>query len=78
MVRAQIQLTEDEARALRCLAAERSTSIAALVRAAVDELLAAQPGAPGAEVRRRAIAAAGRFRAAEADLSERYGDHLAR
>jgi hypothetical protein len=78
MVRTQIQLTEDEAMALRRLAAEGSTSMAALVRDAVDELLAKRRGVPEAEVRRRAIAAAGRFRSAHDDLSERHDAYLAK
>jgi hypothetical protein len=77
MVRTQVQLTEDEAKALRRLAAEGSTSMAALVRVAVDELLARRRGVPEAEVRRRAIAAAGRFRSTHSDLSERHDDYLA-
>jgi len=77
MVRTQIQLTEDEARALRRLAAEDSVSMSALVREAVDRLLAARRGPPEAEVRRRAVRAAGRFRSTHEDLSERHDDHAA-
>jgi len=51
--------------------------MAALVRDAVDELLAKRRGVPEAEVRRRAIAAAGRFRSAHDDLSERHDAYLA-
>jgi hypothetical protein len=77
MVRTQIQLSEDEVRALRRLAAEHSTSMAALVREAVDRLIAARRGTPEAEVRRRALRAAGRFRSRQADLSERHDQYLA-
>jgi Antitoxin-like ribbon-helix-helix len=77
MVRTQIQLTEDEARALRRLAAEDSVSMSALVREAVDRLLAVRRGTPEAEVRRRAARVAGRFRSAHEDLSERHDDHAA-
>ena len=73
----QIQLTEDEARALRRLAAEDSVSMSALVREAVDWLLSARRGTPEAEVRRRAAAAAGRFRSTHEDLSERHDHHTA-
>ena len=76
MVRTQIQLSEDEARALRRLAAEDSVSMSALVREAVDRLIAARRGTPEAEVRRRALRAAGRFRAKKADLSERHDEYL--
>jgi len=40
LVRTQIQLTEEQARELRRRAAERQTSIAALIRDAVDQALA--------------------------------------
>jgi hypothetical protein len=77
MVRTQIQLTDAEARALRRLAAEDSVSMSALVREAVDRLLAGRQGAPQAEVRRRAARAAGRFRSKQVDLSERHDEYAA-
>ena len=40
VVRTQIQLTEEQADALKRLAAERGVSMATLVRAAVDRLIA--------------------------------------
>ncbi|MBI4728918.1 MAG: ribbon-helix-helix protein, CopG family [Acidobacteria bacterium] len=39
MIRSVIQLKEEQARALKRLAAERGVSVAALVREAVDEVL---------------------------------------
>ena len=40
MVRTQIQLTDEQARALKAVAAGRGVSIAAVIRDAVDEVVA--------------------------------------
>ena len=40
MIRTQIQLTDEQARALKHVAAERGVSIAAVIRDAVDEIVA--------------------------------------
>jgi hypothetical protein len=61
MVRTQIQLTEQQARHLRRVAAEEGVSVAAVVRRCVD--LALEERRPGrAELYRRATALAGAFR----------------
>jgi hypothetical protein len=39
MIRTQIQLTEEQARRLKAMAAERGTSVAELIRQGVDDLL---------------------------------------
>ena len=75
MVRTQIQLHEDQASALKRLATERGTSMATLIREAVDELLA-RPG--GREERiRRALAAVGTFRSGTRDISVDHDKYLA-
>lgn len=76
MVRTQIQLTEKQARALKELASRRDVSVAELVRQAVDLLLESEPYTDMDERRRRAIAAAGRFRSGQKDVSERHDDYL--
>ena len=60
MVRTQIQLTETQAQGLKELATSRGTSMADLIREAVDHLLA-RSGPSSDELRARARAAAGRF-----------------
>lgn len=78
MLRTQILLTEQQDRALARLAAERRASKAALVRQAVD-LLIAQAG-PGDERNRRwerALAFTGTFRSDRDDVAERHDDYLA-
>lgn len=74
MVRTQVQLTEDQARALKDTAATRGVSIAEVIRQALDQHLAAQGGASRRE---RAIRAIGGFRSGRHDVSTRHDDHLA-
>lgn len=76
MVRTQIQLTEEQARALKRLASRKHVSLAALVRAGVDEVLRSEGAITDTERRRRAVKAAGRFRSGRRDLSERHDEQL--
>ncbi len=77
MNRTQIQLTEDQIRALKKLAAEKGVSVAELVRQGVDLVLQASSGVSRTERLRRAIAASGRFRSERGDLSIRHDDYFA-
>lgn len=77
MVRTQIQLTEEQAERLRDLAHERDTSMAALVREAVDRLLAGTPHLTRRERMDRALAAAGKYRSGCSDVSERHDEYFA-
>jgi len=74
MVRTQIQLTEQQADRLRRVAADRHTSVSALIRDAVDRTLDLPDAAA---VRRRAIDAAGVFASAEGDLAKRHDEYAA-
>jgi hypothetical protein len=77
MIRTQIQLTEQQAELLKAAAARRGVSMAELVRQSIDHLLE-RTGVPSPkELRRKAAAAAGRFRSAQGDVSTRHDDHLA-
>ena len=77
MIRTQIQLTEQQAQALKSLAAERNSSVAELIRQAVDDLLRRTSGISIEERRCRAIAAIGRFHSGHKDISTRHDDYLA-
>lgn len=77
VVRTQVQLTETEARALRQLAVERSTSVAALIREGVAHVIRSRYAATPEEIRRRAIAIAGRFNSGLGDLARRHDDYFA-
>jgi len=77
MIRTQIQLTEEQVRALRNLAAARRISVAELIRQGVDTLIRASGDVDIVERRRRAIAAASRFHSGVSDISTTHDEHLA-
>lgn len=72
MVRMQIQLTDEQAGALRREAARRGVSMAALVREVIDEALAA----PVSARRARARAAIGRFSSGRSTVSLEHDREL--
>lgn len=74
MERTQISLTKGQARELRRLARVRGTSMAALIREAVDRTYG---GADQEERWRRALESVGGFRSDRSDVSERHDDALA-
>lgn len=74
MERTQIQLTPEQAEKVRRAAADRGISMAAFIRAAIDEQLASEEQA---RRRERAIASVGGFRSGRGDVSKRHDDYLA-
>ena len=76
MVRTQIQLTEEQVNSLKRLANKLHVSLAELVRQGVDTVLRSSGETTGKERKRRAIAAAGRFRSGKRDLSAKHDVHL--
>ena len=78
MVRTQIQLTESQAKSLRKLARRYELSVAELVRRGVDQVLASSPAVDVDQKKRKAIAAAGRFRSGRRDVSVHHDHYLAK
>jgi len=76
MVRTQIQLPEEQVVLLKKLAADHHTSMAEMIRQAVDLFAKVQGAGVDKELRRRAMLAAGRFKSGAADLSARHDDYL--
>jgi hypothetical protein len=76
MVKAEVELTEEEASRLKVLAAERGVSVSALLHNAVAGLLTSPCPATDEERRQRAIAFAGRFRSNLPDLGEHHDRYL--
>lgn len=76
MVRTQIQLTEAQSDRLKKLAAKKQMSVAELIRQGVNVILRAEAVSPE-ERKRRAMAAAGRFRSGRKDLSSAHDKYLA-
>jgi hypothetical protein len=77
MVRTQIQLTERQTQRLKALAKERGVSMAELIRQSVDKLLDSREMLDWEERKRRAIAAAGKFRSGLPDLATNHDRYLA-
>jgi Arc/MetJ-type ribon-helix-helix transcriptional regulator len=73
MIRMQIQLTEEQAEALRRRANARRVSMAAVVREAVDRELAS--GGEG-QAWERALAAVGRYGGDTANVAVEHDAHL--
>ena len=76
MIRTQIQLTEEQARALRARARLEERPMAELVRESVAEYLARRPTPDVRELARRARDLEGRFRSRCPDLAEEHDRYL--
>jgi hypothetical protein len=77
MVRTQIQLSEEQSKALKELAAREDKSVAELIRMSVDALLMTKQAVSSQERRRRALAVAGKFRSGDRDLASDHDQYLA-
>ena len=73
MRRTQIQLSDEDARALKELAARRGVSMAQMIRDGVANILRESDNARKWQ---RALALVGRFSSGESDISERHDDYL--
>ncbi len=77
MIRTQIQLTEEQLRRLKALAAARGLSVAELIRQSIDAF-SRSAASPDAEARcQRAIAVAGHFHSGKRDVSAQHDRYLA-
>jgi len=78
MVRTQIQLSESQADFVKTMAAEENTSMAAVIRTAI-ELLREQRQKPSQrELMLRSLAAIGKYHDSATDVSVRHDDYLAK
>lgn len=76
MIRTQIQLTEEQANALKKLALSRHLSIAELIRQAVDNMIKTSTFLDTEERRKRAIDIVGRFSSGKNDISREHDKYL--
>ena len=76
MVRTQILLSEEQAAALHEMAARDGRSMADLVREGVDSLLRRRGGASREEIKKRSLAALGRYRSGIRTLGRNHDEHL--
>jgi Arc/MetJ-type ribon-helix-helix transcriptional regulator len=77
MVRTQIQLTEEQSRALKKMASSRHLSISELVRQGVDVVLRSNVSIDASEKRKRALAIIGKYRSGKREISREHDKHLA-
>lgn len=78
MVRTQVQLTQEQAQALKRIAAKRGVSVAEIIRRAIDTVVTTEVLPPDREeIRRRALEAVGCFHSGLSDLSTRHADYWA-
>ena len=77
LVRAQVRLSEDGVAAVKRLARDRSVSMAAVVRDAVDQYVRRESGVSLDERWRRSLAAVGGFHSGGVDLSATHDDEFA-
>jgi Ribbon-helix-helix protein, copG family len=76
MIRTQIQITPEQARALKRLASREGKSVAELIRMSVDSMLQTSRIKDDEALRRKAIAAAGKLNGSE-NLAANHDDFLA-
>lgn len=76
MIRTQILLTDQQARALRELAAEEGKSMAELIRISVDTLLQSRIALNPAERKRRALSVIGQYQSGTPGLSSEHDRYL--
>lgn len=74
MVRTQMQLTDEQARALKEIAAQRGVSMAELIRESVDRII---QEADRKEKWNRASAIVGRYHSGLTDISAEHDKYLA-
>lgn len=77
MVRTQIQLTERQSRRLKALAKRKGTSVAELIRRAVDHASDTSLTADEEEIRARALQVIGKYADTAPDVSEQHDLYLA-
>lgn len=77
MVRTQIQLTEDQARKVKKIAAHRGVPMAEVIRDAIDGVIRSEARTGPEDRRRRALDIVGKFRSGKRDVSKRHDAYLA-
>jgi metal-responsive CopG/Arc/MetJ family transcriptional regulator len=77
MVRTQIQLTEDQARKVKKIAAHRGVSMAEVIRDAINGVIRSEARTVPEDRRKRALDIVGKFRSGKRDVSKRHDAYLA-
>jgi hypothetical protein len=77
MVRTQIQLSEDQVKAVKAVATAHGISAAEVTRRAINSVIQSPSVLDTTEKRRRALEVVGKFRSGKKDISEKHNDYLA-
>lgn len=77
MVRTQIQLTEEQARKVKKIAASRGVAMAEVIRDAVEGAIRSNAGTVSEERRTHAFEIVGKFRSGKKDVSKKHDAYLA-
>jgi predicted Ser/Thr protein kinase len=77
MVRTQIQLTEDQAKKVKKIAAHRGVPMAEVIRDAIDGVIRSEARTVLEDRRKRALDIVGKFRSGKRDVSKRHDAYLA-
>ena len=77
MVRTQIQLTEEQVKALKIMSLSRHLSVAEIIRQAVDTIIRTNTMVDIEERRKMAIDIVGRFSSGKRDISRKHDTYLA-
>jgi hypothetical protein len=76
MVRTQIQLTEEQAKTLKRIAASRHLSVAELIRRAIDTMIKTSTSVDPEERLKRSLEIAGKFSSGKRDISKKHDVYL--
>lgn len=76
MIRTQIQLTEDQAKALKKIAQSRHLSVAEIIRKAVDTVIKSNTVVNPEERHKRAMEIVGKFSSGKRDVSKKHDLYL--
>ena len=77
MVRTQIQLTEEQVKALRKISTTSHMSVAELIRRAVDTMIKSRATVDPDERLKRALEVVGKFSSGKRDISRKHDAYLA-
>ena len=76
MVRTQIQLTDEQARAIKKLATAKGVSVAEVIRRAVEGMTRSSTKTDVEERQKRALEISGKFRSGKHDVSKKHDAYL--
>jgi hypothetical protein len=76
MVRTQIQLNEEQVKAVKKIANAHGVSVAEVIRRAVDGIISVNPTAGTEERHKRALEIVGKFRSGRHDVSRMHDAYL--